>query len=216
MKDSHTDKGRRKSRLARLALGLCIVGSMVAFTACAPQAKVPDPAADNPPAADNQASSESASDLPWSPEVDCSVCHSAESDSAESLDCLAQTHTAAGTLCADCHNDQEALATVHEKDAGKTPPAKLRTTKVTTKTCLSCHEHDSMEAIAARAGDISIADDKGTAANPHQLPSNPDHDSLTCTECHVSHRETDTLEEARGTCLSCHHAGVFECGTCHE
>ena len=63
---------------------------------------------------------------------------------------------------------------------------------------------------------MTIADDKGTAVNPHALPASPDHDSLACIDCHTSHEAAPALEEAESTCASCHHAGVFECGTCHS
>lgn len=185
------------------------LAGIVALAGCAPQAEG-EPDAAGAPSAGAEQKVEAAA---WSPDADCAACHAKEASSAEEAGCLAQAHMQLGRACADCHADEQALASVHEKSASGTPATKLKATEVADEACLACHE--SREAVAAKTADVALEDDRGTAVNPHALAPSPDHDAIECTSCHVSHETRPALEEAQGTCASCHHAGVFECGTCH-
>ncbi|WP_251231458.1 cytochrome c3 family protein [Adlercreutzia aquisgranensis] len=208
-----------RNRTIQLTMAACVVAGVIALAGCAPQASpsVSSNSADtNSTASSAEANGADAITMNWSPDSDCSVCHQTEAASTQGGACLAATHATNNTQCVDCHTDESTLATVHADGAGKDPATKLRKTKMTSEDCLACHEHDSLEAIAERTADVVVTDDQGKAINPHALPEGRDHESLACTACHVSHVATDTLTEARSTCIGCHHAGVFECGTCHE
>lgn len=150
----------------------------------------------------------------WSPDSDCATCHAKEASSAKEAGCLAQAHTELGYPCADCHDDEQGLTKAHGESASGAPASKLKATEVDDEACLACHE--SRAAIAEKTTDVALSDDRGTTVNPHELAPSPDHEAIACVDCHASHQALPALEEAQGTCASCHHAGVFECGTCHS
>ena len=52
--------------------------------------------------------------------------------------------------------------------------------------------------------------------NPHDLPENADHETVTCGSCHDMHASDDIAETAQKACISCHHMGIYECNTCHD
>lgn len=193
-----------------------IISSIVAITialagglaACAPQASS-DPEAHE----SGRDGTAAAAQVAWSIDADCASCHATEAESSKSVPCLAKQHVDLGYSCIDCHADEQAMSDAHRDYGEANPPTSLKKTEIAADTCLSCHE--SLEAIAAKTPDVTLADSKDTAVNPHALPSSEDHDAIACTDCHVSHESVDTKQEALGTCTSCHHAGVFECGTCH-
>ncbi len=115
----------------------------------------------------------------WSLEADCGLCHSVQADSLKGIapqkeapkvvvppgraasvkqdtvaeegptEVLAAKH---GLLdCAFCHDDEQALAAVHEGVTEKTKaPKALEQTEVDPETCLSCH--GSMPWLYGRAG----------------------------------------------------------------
>lgn len=94
-----------------------------------------------------QAQAQSSGD--WSSSTDCALCHSSQVDSAEET-----PHAILG--CVGCHNDEDALATVHEDvDETTRAPRRLKATEVTADTCLSCHG-DGM--IAEPSSDASEED----------------------------------------------------------
>ena len=93
-------------------------------------------------------------------------------------------------------------------------PKKLKKTDVSKEACLSCH--DQAEVAAATADLTVLTDDNGLTVNPHELPGNSEHDKLVCAKCHTMHEEATPDENAADACASCHHAGVYECHTCHS
>ncbi|WP_296010082.1 hypothetical protein [uncultured Adlercreutzia sp.] len=159
-------------------------------------------------------------DFTWNEESDCATCHSTEGDSTSDDACLASTHAAAGASCVSCHDDSEGLAKAHEgASLDSTPAKRLKTTEVSSETCLAsdCH-NTTLEELAALTTDCTIfTDDNGTVVNPHEAPDlTPSHveAEMTCTDCHNAHEEASE-ENYQKVCSSCHHAGVYECGTCH-
>ena len=78
--------------------------------------------------------------------------------------------------------------------------------------CFTCH--GSYEALAEKTADGTVLTDKtGTVVNPHAIPANGEHnEEPACKNCHKMHGDSDPQEY----CRSCHHADVYECGTCHE
>lgn len=198
-----------KNRIIIASVAVIALAGILATVGCAPQANGESEGgnATMPEPNGSQAT------VAWSPDSDCSACHEKEADSAGETGCLAQAHAQEGYACSDCHVDEQALSAAHEQSASSSPASKLKETDVSDEACLACHE--SRETVAAETTDVVLTDDRGTAVNPHDLAPSPDHDALVCTDCHVSHEATPAIEEAQSTCASCHHAGVFECGTCH-
>jgi hypothetical protein len=151
----------------------------------------------------------------WSEDSDCGVCHSAEAHSFESSTTAASFH--ASKTCVDCHNEVGTLATIHE---GTTPtdlmPKRLKRTVVKEEVCLECHVRSSLAQDSAASN--ALTDSVGTVVNPHQLPQTASgiHEEIVCADCHELHNDETGLEKsAKDYCLSCHHADVFVCYTCH-
>ena len=61
-----------------------------------------------------------------------------------------------------------------------------------------------------------LVDSKGTMVNPHDLPVNKSHATLSCASCHTMHDDTTIEETAVKACIKCHHDNVYECFTCHD
>lgn len=195
----------KKGLPAALLLALAISAA-----ACAPQAAAPE--GGSQAAGKDGAAAVTAE---WSPEADCTVCHTAEAASREDSNCLASKHVASN--CTDCHAPTDELAAEHEgKTASDRLPKRLSKTEVSQDQCLSCH--DSYEALAAKTADYQgLVDSEGTVVNPHALPASDDHAGITCTNCHAMHAaDANTEEKSKAKCVSCHHADVFACGTCHN
>ena len=191
-----------------IVVASCALVGILAMAGCAPQARD-----DTGDAVEDTASSLSVQTT-WSAESDCAVCHASEEKSYDDQACLASQHR--DRTCIECHADEGALAGVHEdKTAEDKKPKRLKKTEVSEGSCLTCH-YGSREELAEATPDLLLTDYNGTSANPHNLPACADHEALTCVDCHGMHVEQPILEQAQETCTGCHHAGVFECYTCHE
>jgi hypothetical protein len=166
--------------------------------------------------------SSAASDAPinWTMQSDCTMCHTTESDSMTNPDCV-QAVAHQGTTCTTCHTEEDVLKTAH---AGVTMQSKVpkvgKATEVTVdaQTCIGCH--GTMQEMAAKtANSTALKDSNGMVVNPHDPPSTPHMDAkpATCTDCHETHTTDALSKDAMGYCAqsSCHHRGVFQCGTCH-
>ena len=200
-------------RLRKSLAALAVVAAIIIAAGCSPQGGEPK-ATEGPDPAEQTAAAEPASD--WSLATDCATCHSAEAATTTEASLGAGVHaTTAGTDCATCHNDEAALATVHQGADGRgAMPKKLRKTPVDAQTCLAAGCHDlSAEELGALTADITdLTDSKGTTVNPHEVMGlTAGHSDIACSDCHGMHRET----VAADTCVGCHHAGVYECNTCH-
>lgn len=156
-------------------------------------------------------------DFVWSANADCVMCHTPEGSSAENASCLAGFHTLqAQATCNTCHADTSGLESVHEGTvAGEANVKRLKKTSVESSTCLSCH--DSLESLAQNTPESAyLVDANGLSVNPHAIPDTPGHKGEnTCNSCHISHKDKPLEETAEANCLSCHHANIFACGTCH-
>lgn len=137
-----------------------------------------------------------------------------DDDDTDSMPPMAIDH--ASSTCIDCHNDEEGLAKVHD-DVDTVEEAsitRLKKTAVDEQYCLSCH--GSWEDLAELTGDSTVLTDaNGTVVNPHSFSDVPEHADITCDSCHYMHKEKSAIETATALCGSCHHAGVYECYTCH-
>lgn len=178
----------------------------------------------------------------WSMELDCTLCHQKEADSfiedAEAtskdiettlmdtgedgvvpekddavLNYAAEHVNGFGLECTTCHEESEGLNKAHSKLNSGKEARRLKKSEVPSGVCLSCH---NQEDLAEATFDVALIDDKGTKINPHDLPAGTKHEEINCVGCHAVHSAPDDLEEAAvDMCISCHHAGIFECNTCH-
>lgn len=194
----------KKHILALVALFAIVT---MALASCAPQAK-----------GSGEEGAGGDKDAPivvaWSPGSDCDVCHVVEQASYRDSACAASRHE--GQACVSCHADESALLTVHEgKTASDAMPKRLKVAEVADDTCLSCH-FGTCEELAAATVDIAVADSKGTAVNPHDVPPSEQHSTMRCADCHGMHDAETVFDQAIAECASCHHADVFECYTCHD
>ena len=118
--------------------------------------------------------------------------------------------------CITCHADEQKLADVHtDATATDTMPKKLKTTVVDAATCQApgCHDLSAEEMLALTADIIELTDSQGTMVNPHDVMGRTaGHADILCSDCHNMHKAEVS---AADTCVSCHHAGVYECNTCH-
>lgn len=154
----------------------------------------------------------------WAADADCSMCHAAEASSMKDAGMLAATHETAGAMCSTCHSDSKGLAQVHvdaTPELAQTRATKLRSTQIDRQACMSCHggEDELSEMVA---GSDVLTDSRGLIVNPHELPENEEHAESDCSSCHSMHDGESASEAASEYCSGCHHAGVYECHTCHE
>ena len=119
-----------------------------------------------------------------------------------------------GFECSTCHEDSDQLAKAHGKLNSGKEATRLKKTAVESKVCTACH--DLEELAEATEGCTTLTDSEGTIVNPHDLPENDEHASIDCVDCHQAHETGKSLSQtAKTACGNCHHAGVYECGTCH-
>lgn len=186
-----------------------LLGCFCAIGGCAPQQAEPMPVTGGD-------DGELSVAVEWSMDGDCTTCHSTEAESATDAGCLVSIHEAQGLACVTCHADDQELALVHEgATADAKMPKKLKRSTVSSDTCLAgCH---SQEELKARTEEVAVLEDAyGKVVNPHDMPVSDSHASVTCTDCHAMHKKETADVTAPQACLDCHHAGVYECGTCHE
>lgn len=202
MSVSVNESGRR-CVLAGVAAGVLIVAACMA-AGCAPQSAQSGDSSGK--------GADAATQVAWTPDMDCASCHATEEASASDANCLASKHPAA--TCESCHGTADSLADAHANaSATAEMPKKLsKEHAVSEETCLSCHS--SWDDLAAKTTDITtFTDSHGTTVNPHAMDRTGDHSSITCASCHTVHQAE---EDQKQLCLSCHHEDVFECRTCHE
>ena len=115
--------------------------------------------------------------------------------------------------CATCHIESEGLEKGHKKLNSGKEATRLKKSEVDASICLTCHQPEKL--VEATADYTGLTDTKGTTVNPHELPKVGNHETIQCFNCHQVHSEKAITETAIAACNSCHHAGVFECNTCH-
>lgn len=149
----------------------------------------------------------------WSPEMDCTFCHTVEAASY-TQDMTASFHSEQD--CVVCHDDGALLSEAHaEITMNDNLPARLSiAAEISDELCESCHSLESRS--QATMGSTILTDENGTIVNPHMLPDSHQDQKVSCTDCHVMHKINDIASSAQNTCVSCHHENVYQCGTCHE
>lgn len=147
----------------------------------------------------------------WNSESDCTTCHTVEGGSMENSACVGSRHS--DMACIACHVDNGELTEIHQA-AKNSKPGKIKRLESPIKNefCFTCH--GSYESLAELTVGVTVLTDKsGTTINPHAIPTNAEHDTdPACKDCHAMHGDSDP----QAYCRSCHHADVYECGTCHE
>ena len=118
-----------------------------------------------------------------------------------------------GLTCTTCHQDSDELAAGHKKLNNGKEAKRLKKSTVSSEICVTCHPEEDL--VEATADYVALVDGKGTVVNPHDRPDVESHEGIQCMDCHTVHSGKQIQEAAMTTCLSCHHAGVFECNTCH-
>lgn len=141
----------------------------------------------------------------WHADMDCSICHVLEARSMTRDRFLAFQHAQAGETCRSCHDSSDDLAIKHRgvfEETDTRVPAK----KYSQNFCLNCH--GSYEELIELTKDSTVCTDKKeNVVNPHDTHLG----QADCYHCHRIHRVSSGVRY----CYTCHHAGVFECGTCH-
>lgn len=131
------------------------------------------------------------------------------------LDRYAQMHAETfGFACTSCHEPGDALATAHARATSAPASSSLRKTSVSSDVCTACHKVEDL--VKKTEGCVVLTDSKGRTVNPHDLPDVLDHGSISCADCHEVHSDRPLERSAVLACTECHHAGVYECYTCHQ
>lgn len=202
--------GKATARKAFIAA--VVLGVVISCVGCSPKGAIEDQDS-------RQMQSDRTTQSAWSMSGDCAVCHTSEKESMTSEGTGACIHAAQTKVtCVSCHTDEAVLTEVHEK-AGATDamPKKLSETTVSTKACQNseCHTLPQEEFAALTVGVAPPADENGKTVNPHEVIGlTLSHEDITCSDCHSEHAAKKDVD-AKELCLSCHHANVFECNTCH-
>lgn len=200
-----------KKQGSKIALFVACIMLAAGVTGCAPKEQSSGSGGESASATEPVAV-----DFVWSADADCSTCHADESASMTDKATVAAVHGAEGDTCATCHTDSTSIATVHDGvTTDSKMPKKLKKTSIDEATCFSCH--GTLEELAEKTADVTaLTDSEGTTVNPHALPAGADHEKITCSDCHKMHGSETVGETAKKECLTCHHADVYECGTCHD
>lgn len=202
---------KRKLLLATLTTVTAVSIFALAAIGCAPRAD----SSDGP---DGSSEVTGVTDAPfdWSIQSDCSICHTAEASAVtDSAHAQAVAHAELG--CVSCHTEEPVLAAAHAGvSLADKPATKPTVITVSEQACVSCHG-DLSQVAELTADSQALRDDQGLVVNPHQRPEGASHDAnpATCTSCHNNHSET-LARDAKKYCASCHHRGIWQCGTCHE
>ena len=201
-----------------LKRGVATVASIVILVSvclagCAPQASTESSESSGEAEA---ATTIATGDFAFSAEADCAVCHTVEGDSFSDSACAASNHAA--LTCTTCHSDVDGLASAHDGGAyGDKGAKRLKTTDVAEVTSQAEDGHGIYEKqVEQTSSSTLLTDSNGTVVNPHDLPENADHETVTCGSCHDMHASDDIAETAQKACISCHHMGIYECNTCHD
>ena len=194
-----------------LKRGVATVASIVILVSvclagCAPQASTESSESSGEAEA---ATTIATGDFAFSAEADCAVCHTVEGDSFSDSACAASNHAA--LTCTTCHSDVDGLASAHDGVAyGDKGAKRLKTTDVAESTCQAEACHGSYETLAEQTSSSTLlTDSNGTVVNPHDLPENADHETVTCGSCHDMHASADCAETAKQALFRGNQMGIY-------
>lgn len=191
----------------RVVFACGVICAIAALVACAPQQAAPS-------AQEPQEQEAASITVSWTPESDCATCHQTQGSTMEAIPCSLEGGE--GSACVQCHTDEATLSQVHDGVTSEDRmPKRLKQTVVSAEACQACHP--GLDELAAKTADSTVlTDSNGTVVNPHDLPDNERHQEIVCGDCHSMHESGGVQASAPKACTTCHHAGVYECGTCHE
>lgn len=153
--------------------------------------------------------------------LDCAFCHEyrdAEAGEGEGAQAKDTAEAAApaqeGEKAAEDAKPSPTMAEVHAKvdKVSTVKKSSLVNTVVSEGACLTCHDRDTL--VEATADCTLLTDAQGTVVNPHDIVEGSQHEGVLCEDCHKMHSNDSAA--AYRACVSCHHAEVWECGTCHS
>ncbi|MDO4442802.1 MAG: hypothetical protein Q4B69_02915 [Slackia sp.] len=200
-----TDKRKRAVALAWIAMAFMALG----ICSCAPTV-----AEEN---TQDDASSQDGTAFVWSSDSDCKVCHDDVVESFGDQACSASQHPDLENDCFSCHDDEQGLEKAHDgvMMGDKKKRSTLKETEVSQEACTECHSPEDV--LEKTASSTALTDKNGLIVNPHDIPENEEHTNaaITCSTCHKLHSQDSVQQVAAESCLNCHHAGVYECNTCH-
>ncbi|MFR4999962.1 MAG: hypothetical protein ACLUCU_05780 [Slackia sp.] len=202
---ANTSKKKRSFALVGVVAVLVVLG----VCSCAPSVTEED--------AQDDVVSQEESAFTWSSDSDCGVCHAEVVESFGDQACSASMHSDLRGDCFSCHVDEQGLGKAHDgvSMGDKKKRSALKDTEVSREACIECHPQDEIR--EKTASSTALTDKNGLVVNPHDIPANDDHAAanITCSMCHKPHSQIPVQQIASETCLNCHHAGVYECNTCH-
>ena len=213
---NETTNTARKGFMA-LAVAVAVVALAVVLgtaVGCAPKQAGEGEGSAKAPKEDPMATQQ----VDWTMDIDCKTCHTTETETLADAQCP-QASEHGDLACNQCHTLETPLKEAHEGVTYADKPASKAT--VVTVDALTCQDpacHGTMADMAVKTADnTEFKDEKGKVQNPHEDPSNEQHDANapTCTDCHKIHSK-NLQKDAMMWCAQCHHKGVFQCGTCHE
>ena len=120
---------RERKHLRLRLLGLAVAG--FALTVAAGGCGTGEPAEGTEAAAPEATATTQAQPINWTPQADCSMCHTAEDASLDDPACLASAHASAEVTCTTCHADAGGLSAAHSMvtfdiSAARTPRPRRR------------------------------------------------------------------------------------------
>lgn len=135
---------------------------------------------------------------------------------------------ASAEICSSCHDAKdlakatEDIKLVDEKGTEVNPHNLPHNESHDALTCFSCHSFHGLSASNAAAQSASADIAPKQDADPTTSRANGEASAPMSADASGQNGASDatgplatTYDDARSLCISCHHAGVYECGTCH-
>lgn len=201
---------RRRKTLLLISISLILSAVALFGIACSPQDKPSDSET-----SDMKEAESVSQDFTWSETSDCAICHKEAVASFDDSTCVAAAHADQKADCFSCHDDTQGLTEAHKsvKTDSIKKNTRLKKTSIASTVCTSCH--NKAEITENTASSTALTDKNGLTINPHELPDTEKHAEISCSDCHKMHTSEGPADTAPTVCKNCHHAEVFECGTCH-
>ena len=135
---------------------------------------------------------------------------------------------ASAEICSSCHDAKdlakatEDIKLVDEKGTEVNPHDLPSNESHDALTCFSCHSFHDLSASNATVQSTSTDIAPKQDADPTTSRANGEASAPMSADASGQNGASDatgplatTYDDARSLCISCHHAGVYECGTCH-
>jgi len=197
----------KTKRLLIVAVFALLMVTLLAIVGCAPKVNTP---------VQGGGDTAGTTDIEWSMDVDCAICHTKEASSMTDTATASAAHE--NIACTTCHKDTDGkLTTVHSDISGKEPPTRAGVTRAYISQSCRCHRQDAL--VQATADSTVIEQFAGVQVNPHALPEAEAHQAIVCSSCHKLHDPLSGFDaDIEKLCVGCHHDRIFDqpCSNCHE